>query len=224
MQSNGTGAPSMKAMLPRCRSPWHSRTKPLAPARSNARRKPRALRARPGAQRVEARVRAGVGAASARDLVEVAERRRRDLLRRAEASAAPAPRRGAWNARDAPRRARRSARRSSAPRRAMRVGERVRAAKRRILHRVLDRRRPARRPRSAVRAARDRHHVQVELRRGAPVEAQLLLAVVAARCQRAEIEERQAHRLLHLVGVVAGEQHPGDVRLDAPRPPSTGCG
>ena len=30
MQSNNTGSPSISAMLPRCRSPWHSRTRPAA--------------------------------------------------------------------------------------------------------------------------------------------------------------------------------------------------
>jgi hypothetical protein len=72
---------------------------------------------------------------------------------------------------------------------------------------VLDRlARPAHAP--AARLERDRHHAQVDLGRGAAVQAQLLFAVKAPRLQRRKIEEAEAHRLLHLVRVVAREEHP----------------
>jgi hypothetical protein len=65
-----------------------------------------------------------------------------------------------------------------------------------------------------VRRSGDRHHREVPAGGGAAVEAQLLLAAAAPRLEGAEIEEAEAHRLLDLVGEIAREQHPGDVRLD----------
>ena len=64
-------------------------------------------------------------------------------------------------------------------------------------------------------AAADRHHVAIERWRQPPVQAQLLVAVVPARLQGAEVEEAEAHRLLDLPRMLAVEQHPRDVRLDA---------
>ena len=59
-----------------------------------------------------------------------------------------------------------------------------------------------------------RPHVEVERRRGAPVQAQFLVAVVAALRNAAEVEERQAQRLAQLVGVIARQQQRRDVGLD----------
>jgi len=53
-------------------------------------------------------------------------------------------------------------------------------------------------------AAADREYFQIERGRGAPVEAQLFLAIEAARSQGAEIEEAEIYRLFNLVGVVSG--------------------
>ena len=47
----------------------------------------------------------------------------------------------------------------------------------------------------------------------APVHADLGLAGVAPRGQCAEVHEREAHRLLDLVGELARQQHPGAVRF-----------
>ncbi len=57
------------------------------------------------------------------------------------------------------------------------------------------------------------NHVEVELRRPRPVQAQLLFAKMPAFLQGAEVEEIEHDRLLDLVGVVAGQDHPGDMRL-----------
>ena len=63
------------------------------------------------------------------------------------------------------------------------------------------------------RGSRYRNDVEIELRRPRLVQAQLLLAEMPAFLQGAEIQEIQHHGLLDLVGVVACEDHPGDVRL-----------
>ncbi len=58
-----------------------------------------------------------------------------------------------------------------------------------------------------------RNDVEIDLGRRGLVQAQLFLAKVPALLQRAEIEEVEHDRLLDLVGVVAREDDPGDVRL-----------
>ncbi len=73
-------------------------------------------------------------------------------------------------------------------------------------HRVLDRRLAAHS--NPIGRLRDRNDAEVDFRRGAAVDAQLLLAIAAARRQRREIQESEGHRLLDLVGKIAGEQHP----------------
>ncbi len=81
------------------------------------------------------------------------------------------------------------------------------------LHRVVEHEARAAEGRRLGRAGH-RHHVEVEAGRGAAVQAQLLLAVEAARFQRGEVDEAEAYGLLDLVGEVTGQQHPGDVRLE----------
>ena len=60
----------------------------------------------------------------------------------------------------------------------------------------------------------DRDDVEIELRREAPVQRELELAVPAALVERREVREAQLHRLLELVGVAAGQEHVRNVRLD----------
>ena len=81
------------------------------------------------------------------------------------------------------------------------------------LHRPLDR------LASAVNMGRlggagDRHRFQVEPRREAPVQADLLGAEILAPVERGEVEKLELARLLHLVGEGPGEEHIRDVRLD----------
>src|SRR5215469_10742681 len=56
--------------------------------------------------------------------------------------------------------------------------------------------------------------LEIQLRRKAPIEAQLLVTQESPTIERSEIDEGVAHRPLDLVRVVPGEQDPGDVRLD----------
>ena len=62
--------------------------------------------------------------------------------------------------------------------------------------------------------AGDRHRFQVEPRREAPVQADLLGAEILAPVERGEVEKLELARLLHLVGEGPGEEHIRDVRLD----------
>ncbi|MNE48881.1 hypothetical protein D3C80_1433710 [compost metagenome] len=66
----------------------------------------------------------------------------------------------------------------------------------------------------SLEAAGHRQDLQVDIRGGALVEAQFLVAEVLAGLAAAEVEKAEVHRLLQLVGVLAGEQDPGDMRLD----------
>src|SRR5690606_8023202 len=63
-------------------------------------------------------------------------------------------------------------------------------------------------------AAGDRYDIKIQVVGKPLVESQLLLAEVLACIQRGEIEEAEVHRLLDLVGEGAGQDDPGDVRLD----------
>ncbi len=65
----------------------------------------------------------------------------------------------------------------------------------------------------AGRVSRDRNHAQVDRRRQAPVQPQLLFAEGASPRGRGGVEEREADRLLQLVGVRTGQEHVRDVRL-----------
>ncbi len=69
----------------------------------------------------------------------------------------------------------------------------------------------------SIRRAGDRQHFQVEVRCHALVEAQLFFAEMLARGQIGEVEEAEVHRLLDLVGVLAGEDHPGNMGFDDPK-------
>ncbi|MNH06508.1 hypothetical protein D3C79_658780 [compost metagenome] len=63
-------------------------------------------------------------------------------------------------------------------------------------------------------ATGDRQDVQVQAIGQALVQAQLFITEVFAAGQFGEIEEAEVHRLLDLVGILAGQQHPGNMRLD----------
>ncbi len=65
-----------------------------------------------------------------------------------------------------------------------------------------------------VRAPGDWHHVQVDVRCQAAVEADFRFAAGAALVQGGEIQEAQIQGFLQLVGVFPGQDHPGDVGLD----------
>jgi hypothetical protein len=78
-----------------------------------------------------------------------------------------------------------------------------------------------RRQRQAVSAGRHRAHAEIQIGRQAAVQAHLLAAHLAPTLRRAVVEERQHERLLELVGAIARQEHPRDVRLthiDAVRP------
>ncbi len=60
---------------------------------------------------------------------------------------------------------------------------------------------------------RQRLHTEIDIRREAPVEPDLGAAGGFAARQRGEIEIRKAHRLLQLVDVGTGEEHPRHVGL-----------
>jgi hypothetical protein len=61
--------------------------------------------------------------------------------------------------------------------------------------------------------SRDRQHREIEIGREPTVEAQLFLAIESPLLQRGEIQKAEIERLLQLVGVRAGQQYIGDVRL-----------
>ena len=65
-----------------------------------------------------------------------------------------------------------------------------------------------------VRRAGDGRDAQVEIGRQPAVQPQFLLARGTPLRERGEVEEPQVERLLDLVGIVAGEHDPRDVRLD----------
>src|SRR6516162_2246453 len=65
----------------------------------------------------------------------------------------------------------------------------------------------------AVSSPDDRYHADVDVRSQTTVEADFFLAKVGALLQTAEIQEAEVHRLLHLVGIWAGEEHHRDMRL-----------
>lgn len=69
----------------------------------------------------------------------------------------------------------------------------------------------------------NRHDIQIEIRNEAAVEAQLLLAEVAPELQRAEVQKSQIHRFFQLVGVVAGQKDPRNVRFHQADVPGVGC-
>ena len=63
----------------------------------------------------------------------------------------------------------------------------------------------------SVPATVDGHHVQVDLGRKTPVEADLLFAEKPAPGQRTEVEKAQVQGLFDFVGVRSGEKDPGNV-------------
>jgi hypothetical protein len=81
------------------------------------------------------------------------------------------------------------------------------------LERVLDRL-PGPAHTRSVGTVDDGNYAEIEPGRGAAVEPQLLFAEETTLLERAEIEEAEVHRLLDLVGVLAGEEYPRDMRFD----------
>ena len=201
----------MRAMLPRCRSPWHSRTKPCSRRRRKASRRAACSRS------VQAR-----SASISRALGSVVNERS-DLARSSAA-------RGAGFPRACRTRRRRAATAIAAWKSATLRRERVdvggaelaaleQPARQRVLrkfahlHRVFERRSRAADHRG-VDAAGDRHDVEVERRGEPPIEPQLLLAEESPRRERREIEEAEIDRLLDLVRVGPGQQHVRNVRFE----------
>ena len=64
----------------------------------------------------------------------------------------------------------------------------------------------------AARALAYRLDAEIDVRRQAAIEAQLLLAEMSPRLQGAEVEKPEVDGPLHLPDVVAGQEHPGCVR------------
>ncbi|MNE07933.1 hypothetical protein D3C80_1005730 [compost metagenome] len=62
--------------------------------------------------------------------------------------------------------------------------------------------------------AGDRQHFEVEVVGQALIQAQLFATEMLAGVEAGEVEEAEVDRLLDLVGIAAGQQHPGYVRLD----------
>ena len=69
-----------------------------------------------------------------------------------------------------------------------------------------------------VGAAGDRQYVQVQAFGQALVEAQLFIAEEFAATEFGEIKKAEVNRFFDLVGVRAGEDHPGNVGLDNLKP------
>ena len=65
-----------------------------------------------------------------------------------------------------------------------------------------------------LRAAADRDHIQIQLRRQPAVQADFFGAVKPAVLQAAAIEKTQIQRLLDLVRIAPGQQYPGNVGFD----------
>ncbi len=63
-------------------------------------------------------------------------------------------------------------------------------------------------------ATGNRQHFQIKVGRQALVQAQFFLAEVFAGAQLGEVEEAEIDRLLELVGIGAGQDDPGNMRLD----------
>ena len=64
--------------------------------------------------------------------------------------------------------------------------------------------------------AADLDEFQVQFRSEPAVQPQFLLAVMAAQPERGEVQEAEVHGLLDLVGVLARQQDPRDVRFQHP--------
>ena len=80
-------------------------------------------------------------------------------------------------------------------------------------HRVLDRR-PVASDVKFTALARDREHIQVEVRSESLIEPQFLCAQLAALIQCPRVDKVVVHRFLDLVRVVSGKDDPGDMSLD----------
>ena len=79
--------------------------------------------------------------------------------------------------------------------------------------------RPARPPverQASVRLARDRHDAPIELWREGPVDLEFGLACGLALLRAWRNRETEIHRALDLVDALAGEEHRGRMRVDAP--------
>ncbi len=210
MQSNTTTRSSNSTMFARCRSPWHSRTKPRRSRSSIAEAIRRCVAC---VHRSSAAIRAATSGACS-------SRRTCSKLAAAFASAVAADPHGsagrahgtsAWKRAMQPREFVDALRRQRV-RREQPV-EFLRAVEAAHAHRVLDAVTRAVDAR-CVRRAGDAGDAEVQIGRKSPVEPQLLLARGAPLRERGEVEEPEVDRLLDLVRVVAGQHDPRDVRLD----------
>ncbi len=73
------------------------------------------------------------------------------------------------------------------------------------------------------RTAIDRHYVQVDRGGESAVQPQFFLAAMAPRLECTEVEKTETNGFLDFPGKLAIEQHPGDMRLDAPHRSAGGC-
>ena len=64
------------------------------------------------------------------------------------------------------------------------------------------------------RRAGQRQHFQIQPGRSGTIETQFFQTEMVTCLQRRKIEKTRCHRLLDFVGVVAGQQHPGDMGVD----------
>jgi hypothetical protein len=80
-------------------------------------------------------------------------------------------------------------------------------------HRILERLSRPVHPGVLVRST-NRYDVQVNLRGKPPVQAHLLATAMEALLEGGEIQEPEVDRFFDLVGVIAGEQDPGDMGFD----------
>ena len=198
------------------RSPWPSRTRPPRATRSSAvgvlleeRRLPALDLGAPARVAMNSADGRRVCSKFSSTLTAIASGAPKDEARSSRA----APR--SWNSREPRRRSpsivpdsRRRARRRTSARSASRQAPH--------LHRPVDRPRPWRLSDEAPGARPSRDHrddPEVDVRRETPVELDLGLARRRRASSVAEVEEAEADRLLHLDRVLAGQEHPRDVRL-----------
>ncbi len=211
MQSKTTTRPACSTMFARCRSPWHSRTKPSRQPLLEQRRQPRMRIARPRLQRGDAR--GDVGSVFQRQhMLEVGQRVGQRDLGRAPRTRGAGDRRDRMEARDHARQFVDVFRRQRARR--QHPVEFLRAVEAPHAHRILERRAGTADPRF-IGGSGDRHDVEIEIGREPAIEPHFVLARGAPLGERREVEEPEVEVFFQLVGEVAGEHHPRNVRLDA---------
>ena len=69
-------------------------------------------------------------------------------------------------------------------------------------------------PQRSFRRSCQRHNIEIDIRREAPVEPHLFKAVGVTRLERAEVQKFVTNRFLQLVGMPVGEKDERHVRLD----------